>query len=97
MAFFLTCLLGLQPLVLRFLLRMGSRLLGKPVPPFTLGYRRMALLLLWYGLVNAANGVAFVLVGAAASPPPRGSWVPLASAYRVATWSVTSASSPPAG
>lgn len=77
-------MLALQPPVLHFLLHLGSRLLGRPMPSFTLGYRRMASLFLWYGLVNAVNGIAFLLLAAAAAPSPQALWPSLASAYCLA-------------
>jgi hypothetical protein len=83
-ALFLACLAGLQPPVLRFLLRLGSRLLGRTVPPINLGYRQMASLFVWYTLVNALNGLAFALLATAAVRPAQTLWPAFGSAYCLA-------------
>lgn len=84
MPFLVLCLLALQPPILRFLLRLGSRLLGKSMPSFVLGYRRVAALFLWYGLVNATGGTAFLLLASAATLSLEAPWLFLASAYCLA-------------
>lgn len=84
LALLLACFLALQPPVLFSALRFASRLLGKPMTPFTLDYRHIVSIFLWYTLVNAANGAAFVLLVAAATPIPQAPWPSLASAYCLA-------------
>ncbi len=83
-AFLVACLLALQPPVVRLLLNAAAKLLGRPAPPFALGYRRMVSLLVWYGLVNAANGAAFFLLVSATSHLPETLAPALGSAYCLA-------------
>ncbi|MHB0870468.1 MAG: hypothetical protein ACYC66_04835 [Chloroflexota bacterium] len=82
--FLLARLLALQPPLLRFLLRLASRLLRRPMPPFTLTYRSVARLFLLYGLVSATGGVAFAALVASSMPGQQTSWLMLASGYCLA-------------
>ncbi len=84
LAFLLACLAGLQPPVLRFLLRLGSRLLGRTMPALNLGYRQMIFLLILYSFVNLINGLAFALLAAAAAQSPPALWPTFVSAYCLA-------------
>ncbi|MGI5836600.1 MAG: lysylphosphatidylglycerol synthase domain-containing protein [Chloroflexota bacterium] len=83
-AFLLACLFILQPPVLQYMLRLASRLLGKPMAPFTLDYRHIISIFLWYTLVNAANGAAFAFLVAATTPVSQAQLPWLVSAYCLA-------------
>ncbi len=80
----LACLAALQPSVIRHLLRLGSRLLGRTLPDIKLGYRDLASLLIWYTVVNALNGLAFVQLATGATQLPESLWPSFASAYCLA-------------
>ena len=80
----LACAFGMQPPVLRFMVRLGSRLFGKPPLSFDLDYRRTVLLFLWYTLAALANGTAFFLMASMLSPGSNLGWVLLSGTYSVA-------------
>jgi len=74
----------IQPRVLRSVLKIGSKLLGKTIPQFALSYSQIARLLVWYCLVNVANGTAFCFLVESSTGNSTTQWPILVGAYSLA-------------